>query len=146
MTVQPTTTDHEYRLLCGMSAYLDAVSAAAGVGPESCTMDLDAPVSAYVALDGQLAAHPGRDTALVWDERHGWSLTIETHSGEDLIVVDCLGGELVPSPSRVRDFVRSVRSRTERTTPPAPPDLSRERTELITRLFGYWTPQALSGR
>ncbi|UKD57392.1 MULTISPECIES: DUF6292 family protein [Amycolatopsis] len=136
------TTDHEYRLLCGMSAYVEAVSAAVGVGPESCTLDLDSPMSAYIALDGQLAAHPGRDTALIWDERHGWSLTIETHSGEDLLVVACLGGELVPPPSRVRDFVRTVSARTQRAPSPAPPDLRRERTDLLCRLLDYWTPLA----
>ncbi|WP_370937155.1 DUF6292 family protein [Amycolatopsis sp. cg13] len=145
MTLQPLTADHEYRLLCGMSAYLDAVSAAVGVGPESCTMDLDAPMSAYLALDGQLAVHPGRDTALVWDERHGWSFTIETHSGEDLLVVAYLGGELVPSPSRVREFVRAVRGRARRTPPPAPPDLSSERADLIARLLGYRAHQDLLG-
>ncbi|WP_409464661.1 DUF6292 family protein [Amycolatopsis sp. GA6-003] len=140
MTVQSLTTDHEYRLLCGMSAYLDAVSAAAGVGPESTTMDLDAPMSAYLALDGRLAVHPGRDTALVWDERHGWSFTIETHSGEDLLVVAYLGGELVPSPSRVREFVRAVHARTRRASPPAPPDLSGDRDDLLGLLLGYRAP------
>ncbi|WP_020658850.1 DUF6292 family protein [Amycolatopsis benzoatilytica] len=145
MTVLPMNTDHEYRLLCGMSAYLEAVSTAAGVGPESCTLDLDRPMSAYIALDGELPAHPGRDTALVWDERHGWSFTIETHSGEDLLVVAYLG-ELVPSPGRVRAFVRANRARTTRTRPPEPPDLSSDRLDLISRLHGYWTPQSLLGR
>lgn len=137
MTVQPLTTDHEYRLLCGLTAYLDAVSAAAGVGPESCTIDLDSPMSAYLALDGHLSVHPGRDTALLWDERHGWSFAIETHSGEDLILVACLGGELVPAPTRVREFVHTVRARTQRTPPPAPPDLSQGRADLIALLLGY---------
>ncbi|WP_406632640.1 DUF6292 family protein [Amycolatopsis sp. WGS_07] len=145
MARQPLTTDDEYRLLCGMSAYLDAVSAAAAVGPESRTMDLDGPVSAYLALDGQLAAHPGRDTALVWDERHGWSFAIETHSGEDLLVIASLGGELLPSPDRVREFVRAVRARTQPAPPPAPPDLSRDRADLIACLLGYRTPPAPLG-
>lgn len=145
MTAQPLTTDSEYRLLCAMSAYLDAVSAAAGVGSESCTIDLDPPMSAYLALDGQLSVHPGRDTALAWDERHGWSFTIETHSGEDLLVVAYLGGELVPPPSRVREFVRAVRARTRRTPSPAPPDLSRSRAELVGLLLGYRAPHTLLG-
>ncbi|MBN9743242.1 MULTISPECIES: DUF6292 family protein [unclassified Amycolatopsis] len=146
MSGQQATTDDEYLLHCGMSGYLDAVSVAAGVGPESATMDLDSPMSAYLALDGQLAVHPGRDTALVWDERHGWSFTIETHSGEDLLVVAYLGDDLVPPPSRVREFVRAVRALTRRTPPPAPPELNRGRADLLARLLGYRTPQPLSSQ
>ncbi|MGW4394149.1 DUF6292 family protein [Amycolatopsis nivea] len=146
MSVQHLTTDHEYRLLCGMSGYLDAVSVAAGVGPESSTIDFDSPMSAYLALDGQLAVHPGRDTALVWDERHGWSFTIETHSGEDLLVVAYLGDDLVPPPSRVREFIRTIRARTRRTPSPAPPELNRGRADLLARLLDYRTPQTLSSQ
>lgn len=121
MTVQIVHVDEENRLLNEISAYVAEVSSAAGVGPESCTLDLDRPMSAYIALDGRLAAYPGRDTALVWDERHGWSFTVETHSGEDLLVVAYLGGERVPPPGAVREFLRTVRARTRHSEPPTPP-------------------------
>uniref|UniRef100_UPI0035E4303C DUF6292 family protein n=1 Tax=Amycolatopsis pithecellobii TaxID=664692 RepID=UPI0035E4303C len=66
---------------------LRKVTDALGIGLESCTVDHDSPVSAYVALDGRLPHYPDRDVALLWDERHGWAAAIETHSGEDLIVL-----------------------------------------------------------
>ncbi|GAB3721965.1 hypothetical protein GCM10027598_36260 [Amycolatopsis oliviviridis] len=57
------------------------------VGLESRTVDNDSPVSAYVALDHRLPSHPDRDRALPWDEAHGWAIAIETHSGEDLVII-----------------------------------------------------------
>ncbi|HWD06143.1 MAG TPA: DUF6292 family protein [Amycolatopsis sp.] len=146
MSTQLMNTEDEYRLLCGLSGYLAAVSAAAGVGPESCTLDFDSPISAYIALDGHIAAHPGRDTALVWDEHHGWSFMIETHSGEDLLVVAYLGDELAPPPGRLREFLRNVRARTRRVALSLPPDFGGDRATLADRLHGYWTAQPLPGR
>ncbi|MFJ8913044.1 DUF6292 family protein [Amycolatopsis sp. NPDC102389] len=90
--------------------YLAEVTEALGIGLESCTVDLDDPVSAYVALDERLATHPERDVALLWDEAHGWAVAIETHSGEDLIVLRYLGGKSgTPRPAEVVRFVRAVR-------------------------------------
>ncbi len=40
-----------------------------------------------------------RDVAPLRDERHGWSVAIEHDSGQDLMVVASLGGELVPGRS-----------------------------------------------
>ncbi|WP_435792519.1 DUF6292 family protein [Amycolatopsis tolypomycina] len=118
----------------GLTGYLAAVSAAVGVGEESCTVDLDAPASAYIALDVRLSRHPGRDMALLWDERHGWAFAMETHSGEDLLVLAYLGGDLVPGPSRVRGFVSAIRSAGGASAPPVPPDLRGDRGELLDRL------------
>ncbi|WP_410652662.1 DUF6292 family protein [Amycolatopsis sp. cmx-4-54] len=90
--------------------YLAEVTEALGVGLESCTVDHDSPVSAYVALDERLPTHPERDVALLWDEIHGWAVAIETHSGEDLIVLRYLGGKTAtPSPAEVARFLRAVR-------------------------------------
>ncbi|MEV4602959.1 DUF6292 family protein [Amycolatopsis sp. NPDC049253] len=113
-----------------------AVSAAVGVGVESCTVDLDDPVSAYVALDVRLRRRPGRDTALVRDERHGWSFAMETHSGEDLLVLAYLGGEVVPEPIAVRRFVAGVRS-ADAVPVPVPPEPGGDRGELVARLLRY---------
>ncbi|PPK65457.1 DUF6292 family protein [Actinokineospora auranticolor] len=106
-----------------LRAYLHAVAAELGIGPESTTVDDDTPVSGYLAVDLRLPSHPGRDVALLWDERHGWSAAVETHSGEDLIVVGYLGGDTVaPSPARVARFTNALQ-RGDRaaasTTPPA---------------------------
>ncbi|MGW3966524.1 DUF6292 family protein [Amycolatopsis sp. NPDC005003] len=132
-----TGIDRDHGLRSGLTGYLAAVSAAAGVGEESCTVDLDAPASAYIALDVRLARHPGRDMALLWDERHGWAFAMETHSGEDLLVLAYLGGELVPSPARVRGFVAAIRSAGGTSAPPVPPDLRGGRGELLGRLRWY---------
>lgn len=103
-------------------SYLADVTGALGIGLESCTVDHDAPVSAYIALDGQLPAFPGRDVALLWDELHGWAAAVETHSGEDLIVIRYLGGPSVAPPaSRVAEFAAAVRDADHRIGCLAPP-------------------------
>jgi hypothetical protein len=105
-----TPTGHPHRALAALRAYLADVTNALGIGLESCTVDHDTPISAYVALDEQLPGYPGRDVALLWDEVHGWAAAIETHSGEDLIVLRYLGGPAVaPPPADVARFVRALR-------------------------------------
>ncbi|HVV08001.1 DUF6292 family protein [Amycolatopsis sp.] len=94
-----------------LSGYLRAVADELGVGLESVTVDHATPVSAYLALDIRLPRHPDRDVALLWDERHGWAIAIETHSSEDLIVLAYLGGPTItPAPGKVARFVDTVRS------------------------------------
>ncbi|WP_051385538.1 DUF6292 family protein [Actinokineospora inagensis] len=88
--------------------YLHGVAAQVGVGLESVTVDLDTPVSAYLALDVTLPSHPGRDVALLWDERSGWAAAIETYSGEDLIVLCYLGGAATPTAGAVARFVNAL--------------------------------------
>ena len=105
-------------------SYLADVTRALGIGLESCTVDHDTPVSAYVALDGHLPAYPDRDVALLWDEIHGWAAAIETHSGEDLIVIRYLGGPSVAPPaSRVAEFAAAVRDDDHRIGCLAPPEI-----------------------
>ncbi|MEV7098613.1 DUF6292 family protein [Amycolatopsis sp. NPDC051045] len=141
-----TGIDREYGLLCGLTGYLTAVSAAVGVGEESCTVDADSTVSAYIALDVRLVRSPDRDMALLWDERHGWSFAMETHSGEDLLVLAYLGSELVPEPARVRGFVAASRSLGCPVVVPVPPDLRDGQAGLLSRLAPYrrdrWTTGA----
>ncbi|VVJ18088.1 Uncharacterised protein [Amycolatopsis camponoti] len=129
-----TGIDRDHHLRNGLIGYLAAVGAAVDVGEESCTVDPGDPASAYVALDVRLRRHPGRDMALVWDERHGWAFAMETHSGEDLLVLSYLGDELVPAPSRVRAFVTAVRSAGGASGEPVPPDLSGDRGDLLALL------------
>lgn len=100
---------HTHPAVTALWDYLREVTDALGVGLESCTVDHDTPVSAYVALDQRLPLHPDRDVALVWDEVHGWAAAVETHSGEDLIVLRYLGGkEIVPPPGRVAAFAAAL--------------------------------------
>ncbi|MFD8498747.1 DUF6292 family protein [Amycolatopsis sp. NPDC059657] len=108
----------------GLREYLSAVATELGVGLESCTIDCDLPRSAYLALDWRLDRFPGRDLALLWDERHGWSAAIETHSGEDLIVLSYLGGDSVlPAPDTVARFVAALRAGDHSAGRPDPPAL-----------------------
>ncbi|WIV62202.1 DUF6292 family protein [Amycolatopsis nalaikhensis] len=132
-----TGIDRDHGLRCGLTGYLAAVSAAVGVGEESCTVDLDDPASAYVALDLRLPRHPGRDMALLWNERHGWAFAMETHSGEDLLVLAYLGGELVPVPLRVGRFVAGIGAGGVPVAAPVPPELRGDRGELLDRLLRY---------
>jgi len=71
-------------------------------------LQLDPTAGAYIALDRTLPGHPGCDVALVWNEREGWALALETDSREDLIVVDRLGTEILPSPRVVATFTRDA--------------------------------------
>lgn len=104
--------------------YLAEVTRTLGIGLESCTVDHDTPVSAYIALDTRLPGYPDRDVALLWDEVHGWSAAIETHSGEDLIVLRYLGGTTVtPPPARIARFLTALREDDHRTGQLDPPSL-----------------------
>lgn len=89
--------------------YVHRVSVAIGVGWESCAVDTSSPATGYIAVDWRLPGHADRDVAVLWDETQGWSVAIETHSGEDLIVVALLGGSLTPAPSVVAGFLAKVR-------------------------------------
>lgn len=125
-------------LAAGLRDYVALVAAALGVGQESCAIDPCPPASAYIALDARLPSHPQRDLALLWDERHGWSAGVETHSSEDLIVVAYQGGDLVPPPAAVRAFAEAVVAGLPvgRTDPPA---LTSRHATLTLCLRGYTT-------
>ena len=111
-------------VLARLWSYLADVTRELGVGLESCAVDQDPPVSAYVALDGHLPAYPDRDVALLWDEIRGWAAAVETHSGEDLIVLRYLGGPSVAPPAeQVARFASAVRDDDHRIGCPAPADL-----------------------
>ncbi|MEV0675378.1 DUF6292 family protein [Actinosynnema sp. NPDC050436] len=119
MTVALAPPTDQHAAVHALHRYVGDVAAALGVGLESCTVDQDSPVSAYLALDTRLPTHPHRDLALLWHEEHGWSAAIETHSGEDLLVVDHLGGpDVLPPPHRVARFVQDLRTAGPRRTEP----------------------------
>ncbi|WP_410674238.1 DUF6292 family protein [Amycolatopsis sp. cmx-4-68] len=102
-------TGYQPPFVPALLGYLHDVTAELGIGLESCTLDHDTPVSAYVALDTRLPHYPDRDVALLWDEERGWAAAVETHSGEDLIVLRYLGGPtVVPAPRRVARFVTAL--------------------------------------
>lgn len=130
-------SDVEYRFNRGLRGYLEAVTAALGIGLESCTVDLDTPVAAYIAIDWRFTRFPGRDVALIWDERHGWAATIEAGCGEDVIVLAYLGGDdVLPDPRHVVRFLAALRADDHSLGQPGPPGIRRagNHGELLERL------------
>ncbi|WP_328616978.1 DUF6292 family protein [Amycolatopsis sp. NBC_00355] len=110
--------------LTALWAYLADVTTALGIGPESCTVDHDTPVSAYIALDERLPGYPGHDVALLWDEIRGWAAAVEIHSADDPVVVRYLGGPTItPAPGNVARFVAALREDDHRVGRLDPPTL-----------------------
>jgi hypothetical protein len=89
----------------GLHRYVRLVSQALGLRGECSYIQAD---SAYIALDGRLNRFPDHDVALLWEETRGWSAAIETHSGEDLVVVARLGQDLLPPPETVASWTRGL--------------------------------------
>ncbi|MBM7773661.1 hypothetical protein JOD54_003865 [Actinokineospora baliensis] len=87
-------------------AYFAEVAAEVGVRPESVILEED---TAYLWLDRRVATHPTRAAALLWTPHHGWSLAVETHSGEDLIILRDLGPTPRPTPAAVAHFATTAR-------------------------------------
>ncbi|WP_425266618.1 DUF6292 family protein [Amycolatopsis thailandensis] len=46
--------------------------------------------------------------ALVWNERQGWALALDTGSTTDVVVIQRLGVELLPSPRAVATFTHGI--------------------------------------
>lgn len=81
--------------------YVMSVAEAVGVAAEGVTWEVTDTVTAYLALSGRSADHPGRDTMLVWNERQGWVISVETGPAESPIVLSRAGADLVPAPDVV---------------------------------------------
>ncbi|MEU0532709.1 DUF6292 family protein [Amycolatopsis tolypomycina] len=119
-------TDLEFWFQRGLRAYLGEVARALGFGLESCTVDVDVPVSAYVAVDWRLRRFPERDVALLWDEVHGWAVAVEAACGEDMIVLSYLGGDdVLPPPREVVRFLTALRAGVQVSAGPGSPVLRR---------------------
>jgi RIO-like serine/threonine protein kinase len=88
-------------------SYVESVARELGIGLESAVIDPGSPASAYLALD---LRQPGTDNdlALLWDERHGWSLVVETNSLAELRTLSRLPDEAVPEPKVVAGFARHL--------------------------------------
>lgn len=131
--------DIEHAFASGLRGYIAAVCAALGVGLESSTIEPEAPASAYVALDWRLSRLPERDLAVMWDEVHGWSAAVESNSGEDLIVLTYLGGDVIPEPRAVMRFLAAVRAGDHSVGQPDAPEPGpvTDHADLLDRLLPY---------
>jgi len=100
--------DFDDTVVRGLHHYIRLVGHALGLGGEGSYVQADEPASAYIALDGRLRRFPDRDVALLWEETEGWSAAVETHSGEDLLVVAYLGQDVLSPPETVAAWVREL--------------------------------------
>ena len=90
----------------GLRRYVGLIEELLGLSGQGSCVQLEAPLSAYVAIDGHVPAFPDRDVALLWGERYGWAVAVEARCGEDLLVLRYLGGQVLPAPRVVAQFVR----------------------------------------
>jgi hypothetical protein len=98
-------TDDGPTLQHSLKRYVHAVADLVGVPADGTACEVTDTVTAYVALTGRHGDQPGRDLMLVWSERQGWTVSVETAPSEAPVVLSRLGGELVPPPEDVADFV-----------------------------------------
>jgi len=90
----------------GLGEYVRAVAAAVGVPAESAMVEVSDTATAYLGLPRSWLGPTDRDVMLVWSERRGWSIAVETRPAEVPMVIAHLGGDdLVPSPRKVAQFV-----------------------------------------
>jgi hypothetical protein len=106
----------------GLRQYLLAVAAKLDVPAWFC--EVDVPAGAYLALERRLTRFPDHETALLWDERDGWAAAVESATGEDVIVLAYLGGDVLPPPETVVAFVQDLYGE-EYPGQPDPPDFRR---------------------
>ncbi|WP_153029714.1 DUF6292 family protein [Amycolatopsis sp. YIM 10] len=117
--------------------YVRAVAAAVGVPDESTTVEISDTATAYLGLPRRWPDRPGHDVMLVWNERRGWSLAVETDPATDPIVLAHQGDDVVPEPNAVARFVADTAA--GRSTGQAPPgrEITTTRGSLAERLKPY---------
>jgi hypothetical protein len=123
-------------LVSGLSGYIRAVADAIDVPVEATDFEVSDTATAYLGLALRSAHHPDHDLMLVWSERHGWVLAVETTPAERPAVLAYLGADLVPEPATVARFVTNALSefpRGERT----PPSVSVARRQVGALLARY---------
>ncbi|MEV6879403.1 DUF6292 family protein [Amycolatopsis sp. NPDC051128] len=109
----------------GLRHYLLAVAKKLDAPAWFC--EVDVPASAYLALEGRLTRFPDHETALLWDERDGWAAAVETATGEDVVILAYLGGDVLPAPDTVVKFVGDLYGEGY-PGQPDPPDIRRPGT------------------
>ncbi|ONI81413.1 hypothetical protein ALI144C_18915 [Actinosynnema sp. ALI-1.44] len=97
--------DRTWEMSLGLAGYLRAVAVAVGVPDEGTTFEISDTATAYLALARRWPARPGRDLMLVWSERAGWAVSVETDPDEAPITIARLGDDPLPRPETVARFV-----------------------------------------
>jgi hypothetical protein len=122
--------------LLGLHRYVRRVNRALGLHGDAFCVHMDPTAGAYIALDRRLPDWPDRDAALIWTERHGWAMAVETNCGEDLVVVGYLGGELLSPPRAVAEFAQEMLAGNRSPRCEDPPSF-RDEGDLAHRLAAY---------
>ncbi|MGH3857998.1 DUF6292 family protein [Actinokineospora sp.] len=132
----------------GLRRYVEAIARGLGVEAAASVCEMSPPANAYIALTDRVPGFPARDFALTWDEIHGWAATVETGSGEDLIALAYLLGDVLPAPADVVEFARDILGgRYPRHPAATSPYLRRPRAaraRLLHRLALYTEPTVRS--
>jgi hypothetical protein len=138
---EPWSADDISRELSrGLAGYLHAVAEELGVPPEGTTFEISDTATAYLALARRWPARPGRDVMLVWSERTGWTVSVETDPDETPMVVARLGGaDPVPEPRTVAQFVTEALTGQETGAGPAT-TIKTNRASLAEGLTRYAVP------
>jgi len=144
-TVRWSADDEVRELSLGLAGYLRAVAEAIGVPSEGTTFEISDTATAYLALARQWPGRPGRDLMLVWSERTGWTVSVETDPGEQPMVVARLGGrDPAPEPKVVADFVSEAVTRDSSVAAGPPGSMETNRAHLAEVLTRYVTRQQQS--
>ncbi len=116
----------------GLRRYVWSVADALGVGPGCCYIQLESPVQAYIPLDERLPRLPGSDVAVTWDETQGWAVGVEDGISAEVVPLCQLGGDALPEPSVVAEFVASFLAG-EPFHAPEPPQPAADLAERLAR-------------
>lgn len=106
-----------------LADYVQQVAAAIGVPVEATGYEVTDTATAYLGLDQRWVTRPDHDLMLVWDERLGWYIAVETNPTESPVVLAYLDGDTVPAPASVARFVADTADghHTSRIRPVQPP-------------------------
>lgn len=122
----------------GLAGYVRAVAGAVGVPVEATSSEISDTASAYLGLTRKWTARPGADLMLVWNERRGWAVEVETDVGEAPQVVAYLVDEdVVPEPGAVARFVTDVVAGRRSGSRELDAPVAAGRQELAERLSRY---------
>ncbi|WP_134046142.1 DUF6292 family protein [Amycolatopsis arida] len=91
-----------------LAGYVHAVAAELGVGPAGTGVEVADVNTGYVALPQRCPRYPNRDLMLVWGDRDGWVVAVETDPAEEPVIVAYFADDVLPEPAEVARFVRGL--------------------------------------
>lgn len=119
----------------GLDCYVASVASSLLVPRHAVHYEVSELSTAYLALHRRSPVFPELDLMLLWDERHGWSVALETAPADDPVALAYLGGDVLAEADEVHRFVEDVIAGKCPGQPEPPPALNAEQTEeLVWRL------------